>query len=301
VKHPPYHLRAIGFALLGYTFWVVADSCLKILTATSMPKPEILLFLNIGSVLTVIAIANLRGRTKFLRPRKPFLCATLGILQFVNMICFLFALQRLSLTTAYIIVFTGPIMTAILASLFLHEHVGWIKALMTVVGFGGVIVALDPVRLIAGQGDWLGYLAAFVAVILYTIYMLLLRFHGDAENPEAAVMYPRILVGTLCSLGFLLWPFEVPTFKTLYTILPAGISAAVGWMLVTIASQKAPAATVAPYRYSQIITGGIAGYFIWNDRPTLNLVIGALIIILSSLYIARHTQHGMEMLEQQET
>ncbi len=150
------HLRTVTYALLGYTFWVVCDTCLKVLAATDMPKYEILMFLNLGSVSTVTLISLLRGRNKFLRSRKPFLCIALGLLQLANMLVFLVALKRLPLATNYVIIFTGPIMIAILAALFLRKRIGRVKILMIIVGFGGVVVALDPARVLAGQGDWIG-------------------------------------------------------------------------------------------------------------------------------------------------
>ena len=236
-----------------------------------------------------------------MRPRKPKLCLLLGVLQLANMVFFLIALGRLSLVTTYIIVFIGPTMTAILASLFLNERIGWVKALMIVAGFFGVVVALDPLKTLVVHSDWLGYFGAFASMVFYTIYMLLLRFHGESEHPEAAVLYPRLIVGILCFLSILLWPFEPVSLINLCEALLAGASAGIGWMFVTVASQKAPAATIAPYRYSQIISGGIAGYVLWHDTPNANLIIGGLIIILSGFYIATHTQRGVEILEQQDT
>ena len=62
MKDLPHQLRPIGFALIGYTLWVVADSCLKMLATAGLPKHEILTLLNVGSVATVITVAVLRGR-----------------------------------------------------------------------------------------------------------------------------------------------------------------------------------------------------------------------------------------------
>ena len=216
------------------------------------------------------------------------------------MMVFLVALKRLSLATNYVIIFTGPMMIAILAALFLRERIGWAKILMIVVGFGGVIVALDPSRVLAGQGDWIGYGASFAAIIFYTVYMLLLRSYGDAENAEATVLYPRLLNGAFCLLAVFYWGYKDVAFENLALVLFGGVCAAIGWLFVAVASQQAPASIIAPYRYSQIITGAIAGYLIWHDKPTVHLVIGAIIIILSGLYIAQHTHRGAETLEKTE-
>ena len=46
------------------------------------------------------------------------------------------------------------------------------------------------------------------------------------------------------------------------------------------------AANVAQLHYTQIITGSGSAWFIWHDRPTTHLIIGAIIIIASGFYMA---------------
>ena len=212
------------------------------------------------------------------------------MLAFGNIALLLLALQHLTLIVCYIIIFTGPMITALFASIFLRERISWINGLMIIIGFGGIVVALDPSQLMAGHGDWVGYCAAFASVIFYTAYVLLLRFHGENETPEALVLYPRLLVGIVGLAACLIWHYEPITAPQLGYGLIAGFFSSIGWLFVTVASQQAPASTIAPYRYTQIIMGALAGYFIWHDVPGWNLAIGAVIIILSGLYIANHTR-----------
>ncbi len=101
-------------------------------------------------------------------------------------------------------------------------------------------------------------------------------------------------------LAVFYWGFRTVSLDNLMLVLFGGVCAAIGWLFVAVASQQAPASIIAPYRYSQIITGAVAGYLIWHDKPTVHLVIGAIIIILSGLYIAQHTQRDAEMLEKTE-
>jgi drug/metabolite transporter (DMT)-like permease len=43
--------------------------------------------------------------------------------------------------------------------------------------------------------------------------------------------------------------------------------------------------TTSPFRYTIIIFGIILGYFMFNEIPSLNMVIGSLIIIGSGIFI----------------
>ena len=58
------------------------------------------------------------------------------------------------------------------------------------------------------------------------------------------------------------------------------------------AYKLAPAATVAPFMYSEIISGGLVGYFIWHDVPTPRLLTGAAIVIASGIYIVTHAHRA---------
>ena len=47
----------------------------------------------------------------------------------------------------------------------------------------------------------------------------------------------------------------------------------------------APTALLAPLEYTALIGGAIAGYLIWGEVPDRWVVIGALIIVFSGLYV----------------
>jgi drug/metabolite transporter (DMT)-like permease len=69
-----------------------------------------------------------------------------------------------------------------------------------------------------------------------------------------------------------------------------GFTGGIAWLLMTAAYKHAPAATISPFHYSQIITGALLGYLIWHDVPTLHLMLGGTVIIGSGLYIAAHAR-----------
>jgi len=54
------------------------------------------------------------------------------------------ALRHLSLTMFYILVFTAPMVIALLSSVFLREGLTWRKGVAIVAGFAGVVIAVNP-------------------------------------------------------------------------------------------------------------------------------------------------------------
>ena len=62
-------------------------------------------------------------------------------LDFANNLCVVIALRHLPLTLFYILVFLAPMATALLASIFLRERLGWRKIVAVIGGFAGVVIA----------------------------------------------------------------------------------------------------------------------------------------------------------------
>jgi drug/metabolite transporter (DMT)-like permease len=59
-----------------------------------------------------------------------------------------------------------------------------------------------------------------------------------------------------------------------------------GNLFYSFALKHTTAANVAQFHYTQIITGAIIGYLMWQSVPTPFLIVGSVIIIASGLYIA---------------
>jgi drug/metabolite transporter (DMT)-like permease len=66
-----------------------------------------------------------------------------------------------------------------------------------------------------------------------------------------------------------------------------------GNLFNSIALRLTDAATVEQFHYTQIIAGALLGYLIWDEIPTQHLIVGAVIIIASGLYVAHaHYKSG---------
>jgi drug/metabolite transporter (DMT)-like permease len=51
------------------------------------------------------------------------------------------------------------------------------------------------------------------------------------------------------------------------------------------AYHRSPVALVAPFQYTQIIWGALAGWLLWAQIPSLHLLAGAAIVASSGLYV----------------
>ena len=90
-----------------------------------------------------------------------------------------------------------------------------------------------------------------------------------------------MLVG-LCTLPF---GWVMPNKFELFLLIFTGIIGSVANILLTISLRVAEASLVTPTKYLNLVFAILLGYFIWNEIPRVLTLIGAGLIITSSLII----------------
>ncbi len=290
MKKPSSHLRAIGLALTGFALWVGGDMFMKLAGETGAPKYEIMMIGGFGGMAVIFCITALRRQIGALRPKKHRALAALALMFFLNYMIWLKVLAHLPLANFYTVIFLAPTVAAIFAAVFMKEPLSLAKILAIIAGFIGVVIAVNPVALLHDREDWVSYGMAFLGMLSIVTQMLMMRFIGNHESRESTAFYPRIgaVIGGL--ILALIGGFEPIGAKTVVYSLATGAVGGMGWMCMAQAYKLAPAATVAPFHYSQIITGALLGYLIWHDIPSAHLLTGAAIIISSGLYIVTHAR-----------
>ena len=118
-------LKAIGFALAGFTFWVLTDTSIKIVGQSGLPPYEMVAFLGAFMAVFLVIYGFVRGQQHLLRPHRLSRQAARACLDMVNNVCVVIALRHLTLTIFYILVFMAPIVISLLSAIFLREWLPW--------------------------------------------------------------------------------------------------------------------------------------------------------------------------------
>src|SRR6202021_1003040 len=154
-------LGAIGYALAGFTFWVLTDTSIKLVGQSGLPPYEMVAFLGLFMAVFLAIYGFARGQPDILRPHRLSRQVARACLDMATNICVVIALRHLTLTLFYILVFMAPLVIALLSAVFLHERLPWRKGVAIVAGFAGVVVAVHPWES-AREGDRIGYAACAV-------------------------------------------------------------------------------------------------------------------------------------------
>jgi len=279
------HLGAIGYALAGFTFWVLTDTSIKLIGQSGLPPYEMVAFLGLFMAMFLGMYCISRNQVHVLKPKRLDLQMARACLDTVNNVCVVIALRHLTLTLFYILVFTAPMVIALLSSIFLREGLPWRKGLAIGAGFAGVVIAVNPFGS-ARDGDWVGFTACMICVACFSVNMVWSRVLTRTEHPESLTFFSGLVTA---AAGFLLMLFvhaEPLTWRLLAGLFAMGLFCALGTLCFYIAVKHTSAANVSQYHYTQLITGTLLTYLIWHIRPNIYVLMGGALIFGSGLYIA---------------
>jgi len=281
-------LGAIGFALAGFTFWVLGDTCIKLVGQSGLPAYEMVAFLGLFMAICLAAYCFASRRGRDLQPHRMGRQLARACLDMGNNVCVVVALRHLSLTLFYILIFMAPMVITVLSAVFLHEGLTWRKSAAVAVGFAGVVIAVNPFGS-AREGDWIGYGACLVCVACFSTNMVWSRVLTRTETPESLAFFSGI-VTTVIGFALVLAHIE-PSSGSLTGLLLTGLFGmgmfcALGTLCFYIAVKHTSAANVSQYHYTQLITGTLLTYWVWHIRPGWYVLLGGALIFGSGLYIA---------------
>ena len=285
--HP---LRAIAFALTGFTCWAISDSINKLVLSMNVPNYQMMAINGMSGMLMIALVVYARGDRRKLKPRRLLPLLGYGLLLPINFCIILVALRYLSLTSFYAISFAAPLCVAGLSALFLREKLDGRKLGAIIAGFTGVLIAVNPMHIMDDRSTSIGILAAAVATLVFAVQQLLMRRLSRHETQESVAFYPRFVTITAGIIGIIIFGTHSITPSAIAYNCMAGCIGGFGWLCMAHAYKHATASTVAPFHYSQIISGAVIGYLVWGDVPKWNTVLGVAVIIASGIYIINHTR-----------
>ncbi len=284
---------AIAFASLNACMLAGMSMFAKLLSEYFGPV-EVTFFRNAFSLVALFGWLFFARQLFVLKTQRPWAHLFRATIGTIGITLGMWAVSLMSLAETTVLLFTSPLWTLILSMLFLKECVGPYRISAIILGFIGIVVVANPfageiqlplLGLIAGLG-W-GFVSGSVDTIL--------RWMGSTENASTTTFY-FMLFGTLI-LG-LHWPFaeiQANSFSLPALLIICGLGAT-GLISLLAKSQSfrlGEASVIAPFMYTMIIWSMLFDYLFWDNIPSWNVIVGALIIICANLIILfRERQKG---------
>jgi drug/metabolite transporter (DMT)-like permease len=124
-----------------------------------------------------------------------------------------------------------------------------------------------------------------MAAMFYALYAITTRMLARTDSNETTLFYSNI-VGAVVLLPVLPFVWTTPTDPLVIALMVgAGAIGSVGHYLLIAAHRLAPAAVLAPFIYTGIVSAIALGFLVFGNLPSRWTLAGAAIVIGSGLYI----------------
>ncbi|MCA3611526.1 MAG: DMT family transporter [Methylobacterium sp.] len=280
---PDRALAGIGLMLAAMFAFSLNDVMGKWLVGTYGVAQILLIRSFAAAAMLAPAISRIGWRAVAIQDR-PWLHAARAICSTAEVAFFYWAVIHLPLADAVTFYLACPIFVTLFAILFLKEQVGWRRWLAMVIGFLGVLVAVNP----TGESFTWPALIALSGTILFAGLNILTRMLANTN--EVALVSWQVASALLFGLAVAPFRWVTPSLFDLACLSLLGIVANLAHMGVNRALKYAPAAVVVPYQYTLIVWAVILGYLFFGDIPKMNVFIGSMIIVAAGLYIFMREQ-----------
>ncbi len=275
-------LYGIILILIATFLFALLDTCSKYLTAFFAVPLIVWARYFVHLVFMLVGIAPGMGR-EIVITKRPWLMIFRGLLLVCSSLLVVLAFRTLPLAETTALVFSTPLLVALLAGPLLGEKVPLKSWLATISGFGGVLLIARP----GGSMFGMGVVYALGCALCYAGYQILTRKLSVTE-PAMRQLFYTALVGTI-AMSFIIptyWTGEIPTLKQALIITSLGLLGGTGHFLLIRAFRETMASTLSPLLYVQLVWATLLGWIVFGHLADLLTTIGMLIIGGSSLSLA---------------
>jgi drug/metabolite transporter (DMT)-like permease len=253
------------------------------LLGQAVPVGQTIFVRGVLSVLLLALIAWHTNQLQLLKTNNLRSHALRSLSGTVSMFCLFTAVTMIPLADVTAISFTSPMFITLLAMVFLGEQIHRFRWTALILGFIGVVIMLGP-HLTFADGASLGVLIALGAAMFSAVAMIFLRMMSGGEHALTITFYFSLTFMT-CAALTAINGWVMPTPMQWLLIILSGLFGVTGQLVMTYSYRYAPASTIAPLDYSNMIMSVILGYVFFAEIPSASVWIGAPLVVAGGLII----------------
>jgi len=277
--------------------WMAAAGALFTLLNATMKKlaleidPWLVGFLRylLGGMIMLVPALRLGARE--LWPKAPKLQLARGLFHFAGMIFWFAALPMVTLAELTAIGFSGPIFICLGAVLFLSERMTGARWVAILVGFGGVLLVVNPFS--GGfSGISTGVLLMLASVPLFAASYLVAKVLTRHERSDIMVLWQHLVVALgMLPIAFFWW--TMPSTSQWALLVMCGFMGAGGHYCLTRSFRVADISAVQSVKFLELVWAAILGFLMFGTVPAGWTLAGGSVILVSTLWLARQESRGL--------
>ena len=270
---------------LGVLYGIASVACFAMMDASvkwldMFPVGQVLFSRFFFGLIPILMLVPRSEFKTFYKTSRPKLHAFRAITGTLAIIALFIALREIPLADVVSLTFGGPIFVTLGSIFFLSEKVGIKRWLAVLIGFFGMLLIVKP----AYEELNIYYIFPIIFCIFFACVALSIRSLSSTEPNYRIALYFSLLS---MIVGLLTLPFGwvMPNKFELFLLIFTGLVGSVANILLTISLRYAEASLVTPTKYLNLVFAILLGYFIWSEIPKLLTLVGAGLIIISSVII----------------
>jgi len=233
-------------------------------------------------VLSPLIARDWRGAFRTTRPGILVFRSSAGVLA---LIMGFYAYQKLPLADANALSFTRTLWLVPLAAFVLREPIGPLRIGAALVGFLGVLIMLRPGA--GGMGAWIGWpqACALISAFLFALTITGMKVMTRDHRPFVLLVYAAVL-GLVFALPPALFVWRWPTWPDLALLTAMGVIGTLTQGAYIKGMEAGEAAVMAPIDYTRLVFAVGAGLLLFHEVPRRATILGAAIVVVSTLFIS---------------
>ena len=274
-------------AMIGATLCFALSSAFSKYQVALHPVGEVMFLRSLTSLIVCAGfILPFKGLAVF-RTRRLQAHVVRGLVQSISQTFSVLALSMLPLAGVISINFSVPIWAALISIIWLKERPSFGRWGFLVIGFIGVVIVTHP----GASSLRLGAVFALANAIMYGSVTVAVRGMTKTESAHALLMWQVLMVAAFHAL-LLPFGFDRLSVSDATMLICSGIANALAQYLWTKALRLGPATAVSPFYYLTLVWALIIGFFAWGDVPSLALIVGSSVVVVSGLLLLWHEAKG---------
>ncbi len=273
----------LGFLcmFLSVCFFSVMDLIVK--WSENYPLGEVIFFRGFFGLIPILFLIPNKKLKNFYYTTRPGLHFLRCLSGLIALAAIFLALRELPLATVVSITYAAPIFTTLMSIFFLSERVGIYRWLAVLIGFIGIVIISEP---------------GFTSLNIYYFYPIIFCIglsYVAIVLRQLSTTEPIWLIGFYFSFSITISSFFtlsgtnwiMPSLVDFILLSLIGILGGVANLLLTQAYKLSEVSLVTPLRYLALLFAIFFGYIFWDELPTYKTLVGAFLVIFSSIIIYR--------------
>lgn len=250
------------------------------------------LLIRYGTLLVLLGFLRLvrPGAGGSITTRRPALHLLRALCMSGSAYGFFLAFREIPLAEGYLVYFTAPFFTLLLAALVLRETNGRAVWFWSAIGFLGVAVAMAPK--LSATGPWGAYAWAFLGTMTYAGFLTISRLLREEQGAARLIFWSSGPL-FLAILPFALQEWVAPNAWDWFGLIANGLFAGGATLALALAFSIDRAARLAPLEFTALVFALILDAAIWQLWPGGWTLAGAAIVVFACLMSERASRRDI--------